>query len=143
MEDVDKRVEWLHCESHFAGDIFGEPQKTARIGDEYQAQIPPLMTKNECLQLIKYPVCHEVKTDDQNHFDFGQSIPVTWSQYCCWNVCWIFVFYFLKQAVDVFDKAICLGREAGHHGISRAVCYDYSKAVAAFKIAEESALCVA
>ncbi|GJS24303.1 gag/pol polyprotein [Tanacetum coccineum] len=45
MEDVDKRVEWLHCESHFAGDIFGEPQKTARIGDEYQAQIPSLMTK--------------------------------------------------------------------------------------------------
>ncbi|GKA27303.1 hypothetical protein Tco_0713471, partial [Tanacetum coccineum] len=43
-------------------DIFGEPQKTARIGDEYQAQIPSLMTK----------------TDDQDHFDFGLSIPVTW-----------------------------------------------------------------
>nr|GEU40915.1 homeodomain-like protein [Tanacetum cinerariifolium] len=67
MEDVDKRVEWLHCESHFAGDIFGEPQKTARIGDEYQVQISSLMTKND-----------EVKTDDQDLFDFGLSIPVTW-----------------------------------------------------------------
>ncbi|GJS24306.1 homeodomain-like protein [Tanacetum coccineum] len=67
MEDVDKRVEWLHCEPNFAGDIFGEPQKTTRIGDEYQAQIPSLMTKND-----------EVKIDDQDHFDFGLSIPVTW-----------------------------------------------------------------
>ncbi|GJS24301.1 hypothetical protein Tco_0452933 [Tanacetum coccineum] len=67
MEDVDKRVEWLHCEPNFAGDIFGEPQKITRIGDEYQAQIPSLMTKND-----------DVKTDDQDHFDFGLSIPVTW-----------------------------------------------------------------
>nr|GEU40914.1 homeodomain-like protein [Tanacetum cinerariifolium] len=66
MEDVDKRVEWLHCEPNFAGDIFGEPQKTTRIGDEYQAQIPSLMTKND-----------EVKTNVQDH-DFGLSIPVTW-----------------------------------------------------------------
>ncbi|GJS24304.1 hypothetical protein Tco_0452936 [Tanacetum coccineum] len=65
MEDVDKRVEWLHCEPNFAGDIFGEPQKTTRIGDEYQAQISSLMTKND-----------EVKIDDQDHFDFGLSIPV-------------------------------------------------------------------
>ncbi|XP_076920867.1 uncharacterized protein LOC143582121 [Bidens hawaiensis] len=54
IEDVDKRVDWLHSEKYSAtGDIFGEPQKTTRIGDEYQAQIPSLMTENERLQLIK------------------------------------------------------------------------------------------
>lgn len=75
MEDVEKRVEWLHCENYSAaGDIFGEPQKTCRVGDDYQAQIPSLMSKNKLLQLI----CHDVKTDVENHFEFGLSIPVTW-----------------------------------------------------------------
>nr|GEY30637.1 homeodomain-like protein [Tanacetum cinerariifolium] len=77
VEDVEKRVEWLHCENYFAaGDIFGEPQKTCRVGDDYQAQIPSLMSKNELLQLI----CHDVKTDVKNHFEFGLSIPVTWNR---------------------------------------------------------------
>ncbi|KAI3682752.1 hypothetical protein L1987_82971 [Smallanthus sonchifolius] len=75
IDDVDKRVEWLHSEQYSAaGNVFGEPQKTTRVGDEYQAQIPCLMTRNERLQLIKIPVCH----DDQNRFEFGLSIPITW-----------------------------------------------------------------
>ena len=79
MEDVDKRIEWLHSERYdITGDIFGEPQKTTRVGCEYQAQIPSLITKHERLQLIKSPLCHDAKTDDQNHFEFGRSIPVTW-----------------------------------------------------------------
>ncbi|XP_076884812.1 uncharacterized protein LOC143534112 [Bidens hawaiensis] len=54
IEDVDKQVDWLHSEKYSAaGNIYGEPQKTTRIGDEYQAQIPSLMTENERLQLIK------------------------------------------------------------------------------------------
>ncbi|KAK9057256.1 hypothetical protein SSX86_022091 [Deinandra increscens subsp. villosa] len=70
MEDADKRVEWLHSEQYSAaGNIFGEPQKTTRIGDEYQTQIPSLMTKNERFQLM---------SDDQNMFHFGLSLPVTW-----------------------------------------------------------------
>ncbi|PWA90706.1 Homeodomain-like protein [Artemisia annua] len=141
MEDVDKRVEWLHCESHFAGDIFGEPQKTARIGDEYQAQIPPLMTKNECLQLIKYPVCHEVKTDDQNHFDFGQSIPVTWVRRSkrkngllalpcssieeSWSVieqdCFILGLYIFGKNLRVVNKFM------GNKGMQNVISYYYGK----------------
>ncbi|XP_022040262.1 uncharacterized protein LOC110942802 [Helianthus annuus] len=67
-KDVDKRVEWLHSEQYSAaGNIFGEPQKTTRVGNEYQAQIPPLMTENERVKLINVPVC-----------EFGLSIPVTW-----------------------------------------------------------------
>ncbi|PWA68155.1 Homeodomain-like protein [Artemisia annua] len=78
-ENVDKRVEWLQSEKYSAaGDIFGEPQKTARVGDEYQAQIPSLMNKNEQLQLISSPDCHDAKTDVQNHFEFDLSIPITW-----------------------------------------------------------------
>ncbi|CAH1454622.1 unnamed protein product [Lactuca virosa] len=73
MEDVDKRYEWLHSEhsssSVAAGDIYGEPQRAARIGDEYQAQIPLLMTEKEQL-----PTCQDV----QNKFRFGLSIPVIW-----------------------------------------------------------------
>nr|XP_043610251.1 uncharacterized protein LOC122581982 [Erigeron canadensis] len=81
VEDVDKRVEWLHHEKYSASyDVFGEPQKTARIGDEYQAQIPSLLTENERLQLIALPVCHDFKTDVQNPFEFGLSIPVSWVQ---------------------------------------------------------------
>ncbi|GKB00777.1 homeodomain-like protein [Tanacetum coccineum] len=78
-EDVDKRVEWLQSEQYSAaGDIFGEPQKTARVGDEYQAQIPSLMNKNEQLKLISSPDCHDAKTDVQNNFKFDLSIPITW-----------------------------------------------------------------
>ncbi|XP_023744644.1 uncharacterized protein LOC111892825 [Lactuca sativa] len=72
MEDVDKRYEWLHSEhssSSAAGEIFGEPQRTARIGDEYQAQIPFLMTEKEQLTTCQHA---------QNKFRFGLSIPVIW-----------------------------------------------------------------
>ncbi|KAJ0620858.1 putative transcription factor MYB-HB-like family [Helianthus annuus] len=66
--DVDQRVEWLHSEQYSAADnIFGEPQKIARVGDEYQAQIPCLMTESERSQLKKVPIC-----------ECGLSIPVTW-----------------------------------------------------------------
>ncbi|XP_076920870.1 uncharacterized protein LOC143582125 [Bidens hawaiensis] len=54
LDDVDKRVEWLHSEEYSsAASIFGEPQKATRIGVEYQAEIPSLMTKHERFQLIK------------------------------------------------------------------------------------------
>ncbi|KAI7751428.1 hypothetical protein M8C21_008221 [Ambrosia artemisiifolia] len=68
IDDVDKRVKWLHSGQYSStGNIFGEPQKTTRVGDEYQAKIPSLMTKNEQIQCIKVPV-----------YEFGLSIPVTW-----------------------------------------------------------------
>lgn len=77
IEDVDKPYEWLHSEhSSAAGDIFGEPQRTARIGDEYQAQIPFLMTENE--QLMELPTSQDAKIDVQNKFRIGLSIPVVW-----------------------------------------------------------------
>nr|XP_043611249.1 uncharacterized protein LOC122582882 [Erigeron canadensis] len=79
MEDVDKRVQWLHSEQYSAaGDIFGEPQKTCRIGDRYQAQIPSLMTENERVQLIQITCGHAEQTDVRNHFGFGLPIPVSW-----------------------------------------------------------------
>ncbi|KAI7751429.1 hypothetical protein M8C21_008222, partial [Ambrosia artemisiifolia] len=68
-KDVGKRVEWLHSEKYSAaGDIFGHPQKTTRVGEEYQARIPSLMTENELSQLINVSSVYE----------FGLSIPVTW-----------------------------------------------------------------
>lgn len=79
IDDGDKRVEWLQSGQKSAGGgIFGEPQKTTRVGDEYQAKIPSLMTKDERLQLIKSPVCEDAKIDDRKKFEFGLSIPVTW-----------------------------------------------------------------
>ncbi|KAI3668251.1 hypothetical protein L6452_43328 [Arctium lappa] len=77
-KNVDKRAEWLQTEqSSAAGDVFGEPQKTPRIGDEYQAQIPSLMEENERFQ-SGLPVYHDAKTDMQNQFEFGLSIPIIW-----------------------------------------------------------------
>ncbi|KAK1428195.1 hypothetical protein QVD17_17024 [Tagetes erecta] len=79
IDDGDKRVEWLQSEHYSAGgSIFGEPQKTTRVGDEYQAKIPSLMTKDERFQLIKSPACDDAKIGDRKKFEFGLSIPVTW-----------------------------------------------------------------
>ncbi|XP_076912877.1 uncharacterized protein LOC143571301 [Bidens hawaiensis] len=67
-DGVDKRVDWLHSEQHSAGgNIFGEPQKTMRIGVEYQAQIPSLMTKNERYQLMKVYKSKEETMETEAH----------------------------------------------------------------------------
>nr|GEY07933.1 homeodomain-like protein [Tanacetum cinerariifolium] len=57
MEDVDKRVQWLQSEqySSTADGVLGEPQKTVRVGDEYQAQIPSLMKKTSVCNLFSHP----------------------------------------------------------------------------------------
>ncbi|XP_021974691.1 uncharacterized protein LOC110869774 [Helianthus annuus] len=81
-EDNDKRVEWLHSEQYAAaGNIFGEPQKTTRIGNEYQAQIPSLNTKNELSHLMELPLCHDANTNDHKSGmeDCGISDEESWS----------------------------------------------------------------
>lgn len=81
MEDADQPVQWLQLEQSSApGDIFGEPVTKTRIGDEYQAQIPHLMTENERLQLIVLPSSHDREIDIEEKLMFGHSIPVAWIQ---------------------------------------------------------------
>lgn len=81
MEDADQPVQWLQLEQSSAPeDIFGEPVTKTRIGDEYQAQIPHLMTENERLQLIVLPSSHDREIDIEEKLMFGHSIPVAWIQ---------------------------------------------------------------
>ena len=58
-------------------DIFGDPQVNTRVGDDYQVEIPSLMTEFERLQLLANPADSGV-TDFSHSFLMGLPIPITW-----------------------------------------------------------------
>ena len=71
------------CAKHFPppcssdiGGRFGDPQVHPRVGDEYQAKIPPLTDTH--LQLTLKPTDTEIKDDVSNFFLLGLPIPVMW-----------------------------------------------------------------
>ncbi|XP_074339929.1 uncharacterized protein LOC141677761 isoform X2 [Apium graveolens] len=71
----------LPIDSSFACGVFGESKLLPRFGDEYQAQIPALITGPEYDSYLKTLVDAEKK--DHIAFDFwlGLSVPVTWTNY--------------------------------------------------------------
>ncbi|XP_076899837.1 uncharacterized protein LOC143553820 [Bidens hawaiensis] len=116
-EDDDKRVEWLHSEPYAAdGNIFGEPQKTTRIGDEYQAQIPSLITKTK---------------NDVDRFRFGLSNPVNMAPVPCslnekpWSAIehdgFVFGLYVFGKNFRVVNKFV------GNKGMPNVMSYYYGK----------------
>ncbi|MFS7901719.1 putative transcription regulator Homeodomain-LIKE family [Helianthus anomalus] len=123
IDDVDKRVEWLHSERYSAaGNIFGEPQKTTRVGDEYQAQIPDLMTENERWKLInaKGEVC-VVGCETDNGL-----VPVPCSsREECWSVIehdsFILGLYIFGKNLLVVNKFM------GDKGMPNVISYYYGK----------------
>ncbi|KAA8545138.1 hypothetical protein F0562_019973 [Nyssa sinensis] len=58
--------------------IFGDPQVLPRVGDEYQVEIPPMITESEHLQLLKNPTDMEVTSDVSYSFLMGLPIPLIW-----------------------------------------------------------------
>ncbi|GMG99727.1 hypothetical protein Nepgr_001567 [Nepenthes gracilis] len=49
-----------------------------RIGDEYQVQIPPMLTDSECLQLLTNPAESKVMGNVSHSFLIGLPVSVTW-----------------------------------------------------------------
>ncbi|KAF8394548.1 hypothetical protein HHK36_020759 [Tetracentron sinense] len=59
-------------------DIFGDPQVLPRVGDQYQVEIPSLITEADRIQLIKNPIDTEVMADVAHSFLMGLSISIMW-----------------------------------------------------------------
>ncbi|KAK1316097.1 hypothetical protein QJS10_CPA05g00473 [Acorus calamus] len=59
--------------------IFGDPQATPRIGEDYQVVIPLLIPESERLQIIRHPISMD---DTLANVDYpnsiGSSIPIVW-----------------------------------------------------------------
>ncbi|KAF8387806.1 hypothetical protein HHK36_026464 [Tetracentron sinense] len=79
-----KHVEDTHAEQLLSpsspdlSDIFGDAQVLPRVGDQYQVEIPPLITESERLLRIKNPIGMEVMVDAAHSFLFGLHIPIMW-----------------------------------------------------------------
>ncbi|OVA04321.1 SANT domain [Macleaya cordata] len=59
-------------------DICGDRKVLPRVGFQYQAKIPPLITESERLQLTKTPTDLEVMDNVAHSFIMGLPIPIMW-----------------------------------------------------------------
>lgn len=71
----------LPIDSSYACSVFGESKLLPRVGDEYQAQIPALITGPEYDSYLKTLVDAEKKDHVPFNFWLGLSVPVTWTNY--------------------------------------------------------------
>ncbi|KAL7598528.1 hypothetical protein Lser_V15G22541 [Lactuca serriola] len=62
----------------YAYGLYGPIGTHSRIGDEYQTQIPPLITNPEYLDYIKNPIEEEMKAGVSSEFLIGLDIPIFW-----------------------------------------------------------------
>lgn len=60
-------------------DIFGEPELLPRVGHQYQAEIPPLMSKYDCLQLINEPTDTKSSVNLPYCVYLGLPFPLMWA----------------------------------------------------------------
>ncbi|OMP03326.1 hypothetical protein COLO4_10489 [Corchorus olitorius] len=59
-------------------DIFGDPQISPRVGDNYQVEIPPMITGTEHFQLLMDPLDSDGIPYLAHSFLLGLPVPVTW-----------------------------------------------------------------
>ncbi|GMI69403.1 hypothetical protein like AT2G47820 [Hibiscus trionum] len=64
----------------FLDEISGDPQLVPRVGDQYQAEIPPLVGECRSLQVVMQPVDSSVITNVSNPFPMGLPIPLFWTK---------------------------------------------------------------
>ncbi|KAK8718082.1 hypothetical protein V6N13_045328 [Hibiscus sabdariffa] len=64
----------------FLDEIYGDPQLIPRVGDQYQAEIPPLVGKCWSLQVVIQPVDSNVITNVRNPFPMGLPVPLFWTK---------------------------------------------------------------
>ncbi|PSR86047.1 Arginine-glutamic acid dipeptide repeats protein [Actinidia chinensis var. chinensis] len=65
------------CSSN-VGDIFGDPLVLPRVGDQYQVEIPPLMTECCRQQFMQKLTDPEIMTEYLNNFALGLPMPIMW-----------------------------------------------------------------
>ncbi|XP_022728306.1 uncharacterized protein LOC111283901 isoform X1 [Durio zibethinus] len=76
----DESAEQLHATCSFMDEIFGDPQVIPRVGDQYQAEIPPLVGQHRSLQVVKEPTDSKVIMNVPNPFPMGLPIPLFWTK---------------------------------------------------------------
>ncbi|GAB4835815.1 hypothetical protein Ancab_000731 [Ancistrocladus abbreviatus] len=83
LDDADNSIEetfsreLLSLDSLDTSGIYGEPLVHPRVGNEYQVEIPPMLTESEHLRLSTNPVECEV-IDASHPFLLGLPVPVMW-----------------------------------------------------------------
>ncbi|KAL1832549.1 hypothetical protein ACET3Z_002200 [Daucus carota] len=70
----------LNTESSDACGVFDEPELVPRVGDEFQIEIPALVTGPEYYYYLKSPVDAENRGHVPSDFGLGLSVPVTWNK---------------------------------------------------------------
>lgn len=65
-------------DSPHQSDLFGDRQANPRIGDEFQVNIPPMITGTEYIQLLMNPTDSNVTFDVSHSFLMGLPIPIVW-----------------------------------------------------------------
>ncbi|OMO63759.1 hypothetical protein CCACVL1_22292 [Corchorus capsularis] len=76
----DGLAEQLLASDSFFDGIFGDPQVIPRVGEEFQAEIPPLVGKSRSLQAVNKPIASEVTINVPNPFQLGLPIPLFWTK---------------------------------------------------------------
>lgn len=59
-------------------DVVGDPQMSPRVGDEYQVEIPEMMTEAEYSHLMINPLDSDGNDDVSHSFAIGLPVPITW-----------------------------------------------------------------
>ncbi|XVE73276.1 hypothetical protein DITRI_Ditri11bG0104600 [Diplodiscus trichospermus] len=81
MEGIeDESGEQLLSSCSFLDEIFGDPQVIPRVGDQYQAEIPPLVGQCSSLLVVNEPTDSKVMMNVPNPFPMGLAIPVFWTK---------------------------------------------------------------
>lgn len=80
MDLSDEQSQSLNAESSDACGVFDEPELVPRVDDEYQVEIPALVTRPKYDHYLKFPI--DVENRGHVPFDFclGLSVPVTCSK---------------------------------------------------------------
>ncbi|KAJ0113741.1 hypothetical protein Patl1_01053 [Pistacia atlantica] len=83
-DDSDGRL--LSPSSTDMSDSFDNPEVVPRVGHEYQAEIPPVVLKDDYLQQIDEPTDSKTMINLSNRFSLGLPIPIMWANTVTENV---------------------------------------------------------
>ncbi|GMI98803.1 hypothetical protein like AT2G47820 [Hibiscus trionum] len=93
----------------FLDEISGDLQLIPRVGDEYQAEIPPLVGECWSLQVLKQPIDSKIEMSVPNPFPMGLPIPLFWT----------------KTEAESINCAFEFGNSEGSHITSSHGCAEY------------------
>ncbi|XP_039001302.1 uncharacterized protein LOC120127454 isoform X2 [Hibiscus syriacus] len=81
MEGIDyEPSEKSLASCSFSDEISGDPQLIPRVGDQYQAEIPPLVGECWSLEVLKQPIDSKTEMNVPNPFPMGLCIHLFWTK---------------------------------------------------------------